>query len=74
MDLLAALRQGEAMLDLADRANELARQRRRALRGVRFHIEQEFAVSVDSLLIGTPVYCKDHDVFDCWFAHSKSER
>jgi hypothetical protein len=52
MDILAALRQEEAMLDLADRATRLSAERRRELRKARFHIEQDFGLAVDSLLIG----------------------
>lgn len=55
MDILAALRQEEAMLDLADRATKLSAERRRQLRQARFTVEQEFGLAVDSLLIGTPV-------------------
>jgi hypothetical protein len=55
MDILAALRQEEAMLDLADRAQRLSADRRRELRATRFHVQQEFGLAVDSLLIGTPV-------------------
>lgn len=51
MDVLSVLRQNEAMLDLADRANKLAADRRRRLRSLRFHLSQEFGVALDSLLI-----------------------
>lgn len=53
MDVISALRQNEAMLDLADRAAALAANRRRQLRRAQFHIRQEFEVALNSLLIGS---------------------